>query len=202
MPIIVLGGIYSGIFTAIESASVGTVYGALICIHRLKAQDWIEILEETALYTAVLFWVIKPAVVFSQGLSMAYIPQQMTESIVSAGVGATGFILIMTAFYLFMGCFVDGVAMLVLTVPVILTILETLKIDLIWYNIIFILNAEMGCITPPFGVNIFILMSLMKGTDIGEVWKGVWPFLLAMLICLLLVIIFPPLATWLPSRMG
>ena len=202
MPIVVLGGIYSGIFTAIESASVGTVYGAIVCIHRLKAKDWLEILEETAIYTAVLFWVIKPAVVFSQGLSMAYIPQQMTEWVVAQGMSAVTFIAIMTAFYLFMGCFVDGVAMLMLTVPVILNILETLKIDLIWYNIIFILNAEMGCVTPPFGVNIFVLMSLIKGTDIGEVFRGVWPFLVAMLICLILVIIFPALATWLPSKMG
>ena len=202
MPVIVLGGIYSGIFTAIESASVGTVYGALISLHRLKAKDWLEILQETAIYTTVLFWVIKPAVVFSQGLSMAYIPQQMAEWVVAQGMNAVTFLGVMTVFYLFMGCFVDGVAMLMLTVPVILTILETLNIDLVWYNIVFILNAEMGCITPPFGVNIFILMSLMKNTDMEEVIRSVWPFILAMLVCLLLVIFFPFLATWLPSKMG
>jgi C4-dicarboxylate transporter DctM subunit len=202
LPPLVLGGIYAGIFTPVESASVGTTYAFLISLRRLKKPDYWAILKNTVVMTSMLFFVIKTAVVFGSVLTLLQIPQRMATSIVEAGFGPVTFILMMSIAYFVLGCFVDGVCMLLLTIPIILPILIALQIDLVWYCIIMVVNMEIGCITPPFGVNLFALWGIVKDATLGELLRGIFPFFLALVLFLGVIIAFPSLSTWLPNFMG
>jgi C4-dicarboxylate transporter DctM subunit len=201
LPPLILGGIYTGIFTPTESAAVGTVYAALISLKRLKLRDWGPIFKDTVMTTAMLFLVIKTAVVFGKSLTMLQIPQTMANSVVEAGLGPIPFILVMSLVYFTLGLFVDGICMMLLTVPIILPILHALEIDLIWYCIIMVINMEIGCISPPFGTNLFVLMGIVKDAELPEILKGIFPFFLGLLAFLIIVILFPGLSTWLPRLM-
>jgi C4-dicarboxylate transporter DctM subunit len=149
----------------------------------------------------MLFLVIKTAVVFGTALTMLQIPQKMAAFVVEIGLGPIQFLIVMSLVYFILGCFVDGVCMMLLTVPIILPILHTLQIDLIWFCIIMVVNMEIGCITPPFGVNLFVLMGIVKDAELPEILKGIFPFFLALILFLIIVIAFPSLSTWLPSYM-
>jgi C4-dicarboxylate transporter DctM subunit len=201
LPPLVLGGIYAGIFTPVESAAVGTVYAFFISLKRLKARDYWPIFKDTVITTSMLFLVIKTAVVFGTALTMLQIPQKMAAFVVEIGLGPIQFLIVMSLVYFILGCFVDGVCMLLLTVPIILPILHSLQIDLIWFCIIMVVNMEIGCITPPFGVNLFVLMGIVKDAELPEILKGIFPFFLALILFLIIVIAFPSLSTWLPSYM-
>jgi C4-dicarboxylate transporter DctM subunit len=202
LPPFVLGGIYAGVFTPVESASVGTTYAFLISIKRLKRSDYWVILKNTVLMTSMLFFVIKTAVVFGSALTLLQIPQKMAASIVEAGFGPITFIIMMSIAYFVLGCFVDGVCMLLLTIPIILPILTALKIDLVWYCIIMVVNMEIGCITPPFGVNLFALWGIVRDATLAELLQGILPFFIALILFLGVIIAFPSLSTWLPGLMG
>jgi C4-dicarboxylate transporter DctM subunit len=201
LPLFILGGIYAGIFTPTESAAVGCVYAAVISLRRLKLRDWGPILRDTVITTSMLFLVIKTAVVFGKSLTMLQIPQTMASYVVEAGLGPISFIVVMSFVYFVLGLFVDGICMLLLTVPIILPILHALDIDLIWYCIIMVVNMEIGCITPPFGVNLFVLMGIVKDAELPEILRGIFPFFLGLLGFLIIIISFPALSTWLPSLM-
>jgi C4-dicarboxylate transporter DctM subunit len=202
LPVIVLGGIYSGLFTPVESAAVGTAYAFLISLHRLKRLDYWVIFKDTVTTTAMLFLVIKTAVVFGVALTMLQIPQMMASFVVEMGVGPIAFILMMSIVYFILGCFVDGICMLLLTIPIILPILNALNIDLTWFCIIMVVNMEIGCITPPFGVNLFALLTVLKDARLEEILRGLIPFFIALILFLGLIIAFPILSIWLPAKAG
>ena len=202
LPVIVLGSIYTGVCTPVESASVGTIYALIIAYRKLNKTIIWQILKSTTIMTAMLFLVIKTAVVFGSTLTLLQIPQAMAQAAVNAGFGKIGFVLLMMLVYFVLGCFVDGVCMLLLTVPIILPILKALQIDLIWYCIIMVVNMEIGCLTPPFGVNLFALMALRKDIKLPEVLTGMIPFFVGLVIFLGIIIAFPDLSTWLPKKLG
>jgi C4-dicarboxylate transporter, DctM subunit len=199
LPPLVLGGIYSGIFTPTESAAVGCVYAGAISIRRLKKKDIWPIFAETVVSTSMLFLVIKTAVVFGMSVTLMQIPQKLAAAVVAAGLSPIPFIIVMSIVYLILGLFVDGICMLMLTLPIILPILHALKIDLIWFCIIVVINMEVGCITPPFGVNLFVLMGIVKDAQLPEIMRGLLPFIIGLLMFLAIVICFPVLSTWLPE---
>ena len=199
LPPIILGGIYSGIFTPTESAAVGCVYAAAISVKRLKIKDIWPIFKDTVVATSMLFLVIKTAVVFGSSLTMMQIPQKLAAIVVQAGLTPIPFIIVMSLVYFVLGLFVDGICMLLLTLPIILPILGALNIDLIWFCIIVVVNMEIGCISPPFGVNLFVLMGIVKDAELPEILHGLLPFFLGLVAFLIIVILFPILSTWLPA---
>lgn len=199
LPPIILGGIYSGIFTPTESAAVGCVYAAAISVRRLKVKDFWPIFKDTVIATSMLFLVIKTAVVFGSSLTMMQIPQKLAAIVVEAGLTPIPFIIVMSLVYFVLGLFVDGICMLLLTLPIILPILGALNIDLIWFCIIVVVNMEIGCISPPFGVNLFVLMGIVKDAELPEILHGLLPFFLGLVAFLIIVISFPILSTWLPA---
>ncbi len=199
LPPIILGGIYSGIFTPTESAAVGCVYAAAISVRRLKVKDFWPIFKDTVITTSMLFLVIKTAVVFGSSLTMMQIPQKLAAIVVEAGLTPIPFIIVMSLVYFVLGLFVDGICMLLLTIPIILPILGALNIDLIWFCIIVVVNMEIGCISPPFGVNLFVLMGIVKDAELPEILRGLLPFFLGLIAFLIIVISFPALSTWLPA---
>src|SRR5687768_9478105 len=203
MPFVILGGLYGGVFTPTEAAAAGCGY-ALIYGLISKRGEFVRALLPTACrslnLTAVILFLVGSVGVFQFLLANLYWPQKITETVVSWGLTPLGFIFAFMGVLLILGMLVDGVAMVLLTVPVVFPVAMALKIDPILLAIIITLNVEMGVVTPPVGLNLFAV-SGTSGIALPQVLKGTIPFFLGDLTVLLLVIFFPVLATWLPSQL-
>ena len=201
MPVVILGGLYGGLFTPTEAAAAGCGYALLYGLIS-KRGEFLRQLIPTACrslnLTAVIVFLIGSVGVFQFLLANLYWPQKVTEVVVSWGLTPLGFIFAFMGVLLILGMLVDGVAMVLLTVPVVFPVAMALNIDPIHLAIIITLNVEMGVVTPPVGLNLFAV-SGTSGISLPQVMKGTIPFFLGDLTVLLLVIFFPELATWLPS---
>jgi C4-dicarboxylate transporter DctM subunit len=204
MPVVILGGLYGGVFTPTEAAAAGCGY-ALVYGLISKRMEFVRALIPTACkslnLTAVIMFLIGSVGVFQFLLANLYWPQKVTETVVSWGLSPLGFIFAFMGVLLILGMLVDGVAMVLLTVPVVFPVALALKIDPVWLAIIVTLNVEMGVVTPPVGLNLFAV-SGMANIPLPQVLKGTIPFFFGDLAVLLLVIFFPPLATWLPDLLA
>jgi len=203
MPIVILGGLYGGLFTPTEAAAAACGYALLYGLIDGR-MDFIRNLIPTARralnLTAVVLFLIGSVGVFQFIAANAYWPQQIAQTVTSMGLTPLGFIFAYMLVLIFLGMFVDGIAMVVLTVPVIFPIATALKIDPVHLAIMITINVEMGVVTPPVGLNLFAVSGTSK-IPIQQVLKGTIPFFLGDLTVLLLVIFFPDLATWLPNQL-
>jgi C4-dicarboxylate transporter DctM subunit len=201
MPVVILGGLYGGLFTPTEAAAAACGY-ALIYGLVVRRGRFLKELLPTAIrsvsLTAVILFLVGSVGVFQFLLANLYWPQKITQFILDMGLGQYGFIFGFMFVLLFLGMLVDGVAMVLLTVPVVFPVAMALKIDPVHLAIMVTLNVEMGVVTPPVGLNLFAVSGTSK-IPIASVLKGTIPFFLGDLTVLLLVIFFPALATWLPS---
>jgi len=201
MPILILGGLYGGLFTPTEAAAAACGYALLygVLSNGMKFVRMILPTAERALnLTAVVVFLIGSVGVFQFLAANMYWPQRIAETVTSWGLTPLGFIFAYMFVLVILGMFVDGVAMVILTVPVIFPIAMALKIDPVHLAIMITLNVEMGVVTPPVGLNLFAVSGSSK-IPLPQVLKGTIPFFLGDLTVLLLVIFFPALATWLPS---
>jgi len=200
---VIIGGIYTGVFTPTEAAGVGAATAFLIGIFRkkLNLRTTFESLIETGITTGLIFTVLFGALIFSNFITLAGLTVALSDLIQSIGAAPLLVILAICVIYLVMGCIFDSLAMLVLTVPLFAAILVPMGVDLIWFGIIVIIVVELGLITPPIGMNVFVVGASIPNVSIWTVFRGVWPFIIAMVVTLALIIAFPPLATWLPSFM-
>lgn len=201
MPILILGGLYGGLFTPTEAAAAACGY-ALIYGFLARGREFVRALLPTAYrslnLTAVILFLVGSVGVFQFLLANLYWPQKVAEWVVSLGLTPLGFIFAYMGILLILGMLLDGVAMVLLTVPVVFPIAYALKIDPVHLAIIVTLNVEMGVVTPPVGLNIFAVSGTSR-IPITQVIKGTIPFFMGDLAVLLLVIFFPALATWLPD---
>jgi C4-dicarboxylate transporter DctM subunit len=201
MPVVILGGLYGGLFTPTEAAAAGCGYALLYGLIA-KRGEFVRALIPTACrslnLTAVIMFLVGSVGVFQFLLANLYWPQKITETIVGWGLTPLGFIFAFMGVLVLLGMLVDGVAMLLLTVPVVFPVAYALKIDPIHLAIMITLTVEMGVVTPPVGLNLFAV-SGTSNIPLPQVLKGTIPFFLGDLTVLLLVIFFPALATWLPS---
>jgi C4-dicarboxylate transporter DctM subunit len=201
MPIVILGGLYGGLFTPTEAAAAACgyalIYGALT--ERMKFVAGLLPTAARALkLTAVVLFLIGSVGVFQFVAANMYWPQKITQAVTSWGLTPLGFIFAYMLVLLFLGMLVDGVAMVLLTVPVVFPIAYALKIDPVHLGIMLTLNVETGVVTPPVGLNLFAVSGTSR-IPLPQVLKGTIPFFLGDLTVLLLVIFFPGLATWLPD---
>ncbi|TDQ44805.1 TRAP transporter large permease [Tepidicella xavieri] len=198
----VIGSIYSGVATATEAAAVGVV-GALILSATQGSLNWRSfrdsLLGATRLYCMIALILAGAAFLT---LSMGYIglPRQLAEFVTGLGLSSGMLILAIALFYILLGCFLDGISMIVLTMGVILPTISGAGIDLIWFGIFVVIVVEMAQITPPVGFNLFVLQG-MTGREITYIAKVTAPYFALMALALLLLWWFPGIATWLPSRM-
>ncbi len=203
MPVVILGGLYGGLFTPTEAAAAACGY-ALIYGLVVRRGRFLKELLPTAIrsvsLTAVILFLVGSVGVFQFLLANLYWPQKITQFILDMGLGQYGFIFGFMFVLLFLGMLVDGVAMVLLTVPVVFPVAMALKIDPVHLAIMVTLNVEMGVVTPPVGLNLFAVSGTSK-IPIASVLKGTIPFFLGDLTVLLLVIFFPALATWLPGQL-
>jgi len=203
MPVVILGGLYGGVFTPTEAAAAACGYALLYGLVTGRAQfirDLLPIACRALNLTAVVLFLVGSVGVFQFLAANLYWPQKITETVVSWGLTPIGFIFAFMGVLLILGMLVDGVAMVLLTVPVVFPVAHALKIDPVHLGILITLNVEMGVITPPVGLNLFAVSGTSK-IPLTQVLKGAVPFFFGDLAVLLLVVYFPGLATWLPSQL-
>ena len=202
MPIVILGGLYGGLFTPTEAAAAACGYALLYGVLSGGMRFVRQILptaERSLSLTAVVVFLIGSVGVFQFLAANMYWPQTIAKTVTSWGLTPLGFIFAYMFVLILLGMFVDGVAMVILTVPVVFPIAMALKIDPVHLAIMVTLNVEMGVVTPPVGLNLFAVSGSSK-IPLPQVLKGTIPFFLGDLTVLLLVIFFPALATWLPGQ--
>ncbi|MGB4115866.1 MAG: TRAP transporter large permease subunit [Polaromonas sp.] len=198
----VLGSIYSGVATATEAAAIGVV-GSLVLSVVQKTMSWTVFKESlmgaTRLYCMIALILAGAAFLT---LSMGYIglPRHLAEFVTSMGLTPFMLIMVLTVFYVLLGCFLDGISMVVLTMGVIMPMVQAAGLDLIWFGIFIVVVVEMAQITPPVGFNLFVLQGMTK-KEITYIAKVTLPFFLLMCVMVLLLWFFPQIATWLPSKM-
>lgn len=202
LPLFVLGGMYAGVFTATEAAAAGAwlaLFVAMVIYRSLRLKDVWSCAMDASRLSAMLFMILAGATVFGHVLTKLRIPQQIVESVIAADVGATGFLLIMMGLIFVMGMFLESIAIILITTPVILPVMIHLQINPIWYGVMLAINLELAQITPPVGMNLFTIKAITKA-PMGEIVRGSLPYVLLMFVVLGLVMVFPDIALWLPQH--
>lgn len=201
--IVSIGGIYLGVFTPVEAAGIGAGLVILMAIGMRKL-DWRmlkQAVSDTVGTTAMLYLIVIGASVLNPFLALTHVPAMLGEAMTSAGLGPYGVLLLIIIAYLVLGMFMDGLAMLVVTIPIFFPIITGLGFDPIWFGVVAVIVIEMGMITPPVGLNVFVVKSVAQDVPMATIFRGVIPFWIAMAVCLLAVIVFPQIALTIPSAM-
>lgn len=192
---LIIGGIYTGTFTPTEAAAVGAFGALIIAIFRgMRLKQFSEAVQETLYLSAMIFFMIIGAEIFGYFLSVSRISFALVEYVDSLGLAPLAILFCVLALYMLLGCVMDSIAMLLLTVPVVYPLIETAGIDPIWFGILTVITVELGLITPPIGMNVFVIKSVAPDIPIKEIFKGVFPFVISDIVRLGLLIAFPVLA--------
>jgi C4-dicarboxylate transporter, DctM subunit len=201
----IMGSIYAGIATPEESAAIGAVTAILISLayRRLSLKGMHGALLRTVSVTAMIMFMVLGGNVFAFTLSTLGIPQYITNLIVGMDVSPWVVMIVINIVFLILGCLLDPMSIMVICLPILFPIVTRLGFDPVWFGIIITINIEMGMITPPFGLNLFILKATLRDyVTMDDIVMGSLPFVILLMVGLAIVMVFPVLATWLPGRMG
>ncbi|MEM8588489.1 MAG: TRAP transporter large permease [Pseudomonadota bacterium] len=200
---ITIGGIYGGVFSPMEAAGVGALLTLAVALYRrsLTWGSFGKILLQTVRISAMSYLILIGAHVFSPFLARTDIPGLLTEALIGLGLGSYGTLIIILVAFIILGTFLEGFAMLVLTLPIVFPLILALGFDPIWFGVIMVIVLEMGLITPPVGVNVFVVKSIAPGVPMGRIFAGIAPFWFAMLACLIILLIAPQIVLLLPDTM-
>lgn len=201
--VFVIGGLYGGFFTPTEAGGVGACGAFLLGVLRRKLdREGIRtaLLQATRTAAAV-FTVLIGALLFGYFLTITQTPQKVTAALTGLGLGRYGVLALILLMYLVLGCLMDAMAMIILTVPIIFPVITQLGFDPIWFGIIVVMTVELGLITPPVGMNVFVIKSVVSELSFASIFKGAGPFVVTDVIRLVILVAFPVIALWLPSRM-
>lgn len=202
---VTLGGIYAGWFTPTEAGAIGAFAMFALCIVRrkiTKSSLW-KIILEGGYTMASLYFLFICATMYSRMLAMSGLPNTVTGAVVSLQLPAVFVILLMIIVYLLLGAIIDSISIMILTIPLFHPVIQSMGYDPFWFAVVSVLSIEMGLITPPFGMVVFAMKaSLGESVTVEEIFRGVFPWLLMMVIALLIICLFPPLSTYLPHKMG
>ena len=199
----VIGGLYGGLFTPTEAGGVGAGGAFIIGVLRRKLgrrQILMSLLQATRTAAAV-FTVLIGALIFGYFLTITGTPQKVTAFLTGLGLNPYGVLLLILLMYIVLGCLMDAMAMIILTVPIVYPVILSLGFDPIWFAVIIVMTVELGLIHPPVGMNVFVIKSVVPELSFSKIFKGVAPFIVTDLVRLALLIAFPILATWLPSHL-
>ena len=201
--LLVLGGIYFGFFTELEAGSVGAVGAFLLALSRGKINRgtfW-PTMSNTTETLAMMYSLLFGAIMLTFFFGISGLPQAFVTLIESLNLSPLAVILCLVACYLILGTAMDAFAMMIITIPIFVPLVESLGYDPIWWGIMTLVCMEAGQISPPFGINMFVISSLAPDIPISKVYKGCWPFFASTVVKIGLLIAFPALVTWLPSTM-
>lgn len=202
LPVIVVGGIYTGAFTPTEAAGVGTVYSLFITffVYRtLGLKDMPEILRDTIQTSCMIFAIMIGASLFGFVLTILNAPQALTEYVAGLDMGRWAVFIAINILLLFLGCILESISIIFITLPILFPLIMRMGFDPIWFNVVMLLNLELALITPPVGMNLFVLQGISHDSRMTDIIKGVVPFGIAMALEILVLCFFPEIATWLPS---
>jgi tripartite ATP-independent transporter DctM subunit len=199
----VIGGLYGGVFTPTEAGGVGAGGAFVLGVLRRKLDRRgirTALLQATRTAAAV-FTVLIGALLFGYFLTITQTPQKLTAFLTGLGIGPYGVLALIMVMYLVLGCLMDAMAMIILTVPIIFPVITHLGFDPIWFGVIIVMTVELGLIHPPVGMNVFVIKSVVQDVTFTTIFKGVIPFVLTDILRLVILIAFPIIALWLPGRM-
>ena len=203
LPVLVLGGMYAGVFTATEAAAAGAVLALVVGVVVYRSIGWREIWDsalDASRTSAMLFMILAGASVLGFALTRMRIPHEIVQLVAAFDMGVTGFLLAMMALLFVLGMFLETIAIILITTPVILPVMAHLQINPVWYGILLTINLELALITPPVGMNLFTIKAITRA-PIGDIIRGSLPYVLLISFCLGLVMAWPQLALWLPGTM-
>lgn len=201
--VLTIGGIYGGIFSPVEAAAVGAgfVIGFGFLTRRLGLETLWAATRESIVTTATVMLILIAAHLINPFMALSHIPQAVGDMITGLDLPVIAVLAIILAIYLVLGCFLEGFAMMVLTLPIFFPIITQLGVDPIWFGVLVVLTLEMGLISPPVGLNVFIVKMVAPNVPLGRIFSGVIPFWIAMLVALAILVAFPQIALLLPNTM-
>ncbi len=201
-PVIILGGIYSGIFTPTEAAAVAVFYGIILCIitGRLRWQNLVALLRDATNTSTMVLMIVGASYIFGGVVTLLMIPQAFTELAVTSALPNWGIIGSINLTLILMGTILEGLSIIVITLPILFPAVMALGYSAIWFGVMFCINMELALITPPVGLNLYVVHGI-SGVKFETVARGIIPFAILLAVALLLVALFEPLSTWLPSMM-
>jgi len=198
---LVLGGLYGGIFTPVEAGAAGAFLGLIFALVRgtMTWRGFWEVLLETGSVTATLLFLIVAASMYSRMLGLSGLPNELAAMFEASGLGFYGLLTIYVIIVLILGCIIDSASIMLIMVPLFIAALKAYQIDLVWFGVITVIATEVGLLTPPFGLAVFVVHSTLARADITlkDIFIGAFPFAVSMCIVTALVIIFPEIATFL-----
>jgi C4-dicarboxylate transporter, DctM subunit len=200
---LVMGGLFTGWFTPTEAGAAGAI-GALVLSLARRGLTWRglwDALGETVRICAMVYLILAGATIFGRFMAVSQLPFALSEWIGTVGIPPAFVMGIIIAGYLVAGCFMDSLAMITLTVPILYGVVTSLGFDLIWFGVMIVLVVEMGAITPPVGINVFTIKGVAPDVPLGTIYKGIYPFLGAIVLCAILVVIFPQIILFIPGLM-
>jgi C4-dicarboxylate transporter, DctM subunit len=201
--VFVIGGLYGGLFTPTEAGGVGACGAFLISVarRRLTPAGVLASLLQATRTAAAVFTVLIGALLFGYFLTVTETPQKVTEFLTGLGVGRYGVLALIMLMYLALGCLMDAMAMIILTVPIVFPVVTALGFDPVWFGIIIVMTVELGLIHPPVGMNVFVIKTAVRDVSFATIFKGVLPFIATDILRLVILISFPSIALYLPSLM-
>jgi C4-dicarboxylate transporter DctM subunit len=202
--VVVLGGIYGGFFTATEGAGMGASGAFLFALarRRLTWRILFEVLVESARTTAMLFTLLIAATIFANFINFTSLPRDLTGWITGMGLSPIMVVCAMMAIYVLLGTVMEELTMVLLTIPLFFPIVLQLGFDPVWFGVLIVMVIQIGLVSPPVGMNLFVVNTLLPQVGLRAIFSGVWPLVVAMIVAMALLIAFPQLSLWLPSKMG
>lgn len=199
--VLVMGGIFLGVFTPTEAAAVGAFLTIVLALlrRRLSWQGFIQALRDTTRISCMVMMIVTGAVIFGKFMAITRVPFELAGWVGSLPLPPYAIMALIILIYLFGGCFMDSLAMIMLTVPIFFPVVQALGFDPIWFGVVIVLVTEMGVITPPVGINVYVVHGIAKDIPLHTIFRGVFPYLLALLVCTGILLIFPQLALFLPG---
>ena len=202
LPVIIIGGIYTGIFTPTEAAAVGTVYALAITFFVYRSvtiQDMPAILRATIKTSCMIFSIMIGAMLFGYILTILQVPQALMRLVTEGDLNRWIVMLGINIMLLILGCVLETVSIILITLPMLYPIIKALGFDPIWFNVVLLINMELALITPPVGMNLFVIKGISEDSSIQDIIAGAAPFAAIMVFEILLLCFVPVIATWLPS---
>ncbi len=198
LPPVILGGMYTGIFTPTEAAAVGCAYAALVAAfgRRIALRDVGPILMRTVVTTSMVLLIAAGALILGHVVTVMQIPQTVVRWVTEAGFSPLGFVIMVCALLILLGCILEVISLIFILVPVLFPVLLALDIDPIWFAILFVITLELAQLTPPVGILLHVVRGIANA-PIGQIVAGVWPFIVLLLVTLAVLIAFPQMTQWL-----
>ncbi|MBP1845771.1 tripartite ATP-independent transporter DctM subunit [Rhizobium petrolearium] len=199
--LVVLGGLYGGFLNPTEAGAAGA-FGALVIALMRRSLDrrlfWNLLVEAGQITVSVLFLILA-ATFFSRMLALSGVPRALAQVFLTGPIGPYGFLLVYLLLITALGCLIDSISIMLILLPIALPIANAAGFDLIWFGVLTVVTVEVGLLTPPFGLSVYVIKSAMDEPDlrVGEIFRGALPFVLAMFVSIALIVAFPPIATWL-----